>query len=149
MQPRDIAHQVIEAVSGDLARCVEVDAVERLHDVRVVRDLEIRDNRLAEALDFDVLRIVFSDRDRRVDDVRDEHHLMQQFFLDLLLFCRQFIDAALVLGDFRLHGLGFFLLSLRHQCADLFRDLIMICSAVLNFDLDLAVLLIQCDDFVD
>ena len=46
MEPRDVAHKIIEAVSGDTSRAVEVDAVEALHDLRVIGDLKIRNDRL-------------------------------------------------------------------------------------------------------
>ncbi len=74
MQAGDVTHQVIETVARNAAGSLEVDAVEGLHDISVVGDLEIRDDRLAEALALDVLGVIFPDRDGRIDDVRDDHH---------------------------------------------------------------------------
>ena len=74
MKSCDIAHQVIETISSYLSGTVQIDAVKFLHNLGVVRDLEIRYNRLAEALDLYVLAVVFTDRNTRINDVRDGHH---------------------------------------------------------------------------
>ena len=76
MQAGDVSHQIIEAVSGHPAGAVQIDAVEGFHDVRMIGHLEIRDHGLAEALQLHVFGIIFADRDRRIDDVRDDHHLL-------------------------------------------------------------------------
>ena len=74
MNSCDVTHQVIESVSGYLSCCIKVDAVETLHNVCVIWNLEIRNNRLAKFLDLYVAAIVFSDWNGRINDVRDGHH---------------------------------------------------------------------------
>ena len=61
MQAGNVAQQVVEAVAGDAACGVKVDAVEALHDVHVVRDRVVGHNGLAEALDLDVMAVVGAD----------------------------------------------------------------------------------------
>ena len=45
-----------------------------LHDIGMIRNLEIRYKRIAEFLDLYVLAVVFTDRYAGIDDVRNGHH---------------------------------------------------------------------------
>src|SRR5699024_599149 len=51
----DIAHQIVEAVSSYSSGALQVDAVEALHDLCMVRNLKVRNYRLTEFLDLYVL----------------------------------------------------------------------------------------------
>ena len=55
MQTRNIAGQVIETVARGLAGRIQIDAIEALHDIDVIRYLKIKSAFLTELLDFDVL----------------------------------------------------------------------------------------------
>ncbi len=85
MQPRDVAEQVVEARAGDAARRVHINAVEALHDLRVVGNFKIGHLRLAEALDFDIAAVVRADGDAGIDDVRDQQHDLVDLLLVLFL----------------------------------------------------------------
>ena len=74
MKACDVAHKVIETVSGNTSCGIKIDAVKAFHDVCVIRNLEIGNNGLTEPLNLNVLGIVFSDGYRRIDDVRYRHH---------------------------------------------------------------------------
>ena len=87
VQPGNIAHQVIEAVTGHLAGSVQINTVKTLHNVRMVRHLKVRHHRLPKALQL--LGLI--------------RHLLAQS-----------------------HAL--FLLALRHQSADLLRQLVAVCT---------------------
>ena len=72
VQPRDVAHQVIEAVAGYTGGSVHIHAVEALHDLRVVGDGEVRGLGLAEALHLYVAAVVRTDGHRLVDHLGDD-----------------------------------------------------------------------------
>ena len=74
MKSCDIAHQVIETISSYLSGTVQIDAVKFLHDLCVVWDLKIRNDRITVLLDFYVLAVIFTDRYRWINDIRDGHH---------------------------------------------------------------------------
>ena len=148
MQARDIALEVIEAVAGGAASGVNVDAVQLLHDVHMIGHLEIRHNRLAEALDLDVLAVVLADRHTRVDDLRDDLHAL----LDLSgVFFLQLLQTRQLLGhlvDLRLGRLSFVLLALLHQAADLLGEHLALIAQAVGLLHGLAVLAIQLDHLV-
>ncbi len=149
MQSRDIAHQIIEAVSGDASGGIQINAGKAFHDLGVVGDRIIRYNGLAVTFYFHVLGIVFPDRDGRIDHLGDDHHLCFDLFFDFLLSGGQFIDPVGILRDLCLDSLGFFLLPLLHEAADLLAELVAVCTQRFHFTLDLAVLAVECDDFID
>ena len=119
MQPGNIPHQVIEAIAAGLAGAVQINTIQPLHDVHMVRHLEIRHLGLAEALQLHILAVVLADGHTVINDVGDHQHPLAdfrlQFFFLLLQGC-QFIRHG---GDLCLYLLGFFLLSLGHQAANL------------------------------
>ena len=67
---------------------VKVESVESFHDFGMIGNLKIRNNRLAISLNFDIFAVVFSDRNRRVDYVRNLHH-------DFGYFCAKFFFLLL------------------------------------------------------
>ena len=149
VQARDIAHEIVEPVTGDPAGGVEVDAVKGLHDLGVVGDLEIRDHGLAEAFDLHVLAVVFSDGNGGVDDVRDRHHDGADLFGELGFLLLQFRKTGGLFGDLLLDGLGLFLLTLRHETADLLRELVPVPAELVGLLHDGAVFGVESDHFVD
>ena len=92
MQSGNIAHQVIETVSGNLSGAVQINAVETLHDLGMVRDLEIRNYRLTESLDLHVLAVILSDGYAGIDDVRDGHHDLQDLLIQLFFLLGQLLQ---------------------------------------------------------
>ena len=72
VEPRNIAHQIVEAAAGHTRRRVHVHAVEPLHDLRVVGDLEVRGLGLAETLYLHVAAVVRTDRHGLVDHLGDD-----------------------------------------------------------------------------
>ena len=148
MQARDVAHQVVEAVAGDAARGVEVDAVEALHDLGVVRHREVRRDRLAETLDFDVLAVVAADRHARVDDVRDRHHDLEDALVELLLLRLRREQLVGLRLDLRLDLLGLVALALAHQRADLLRELVARGAQAVRLLLRLPLFNVQRNHFV-
>ena len=149
VQARDVADEVVEAVAGHAAGAVQVDAAEALHDVGVVRDLEIGHEGLAETFQLDVFRVVLSDGHGGVDDVRDDHHSLQEFFLHADFLGGELVDARGVAGHFRLDLFGLIFLALPHQLADLLGDGLAFGAESFDLGLDLAVALVELQDLVD
>jgi len=145
----NVAHQIIESVSCNFSCCIQIDSVEGLHNVGVIRDFKIRYNRLAEALCFYVLAVIFSDRYGRIDDVRDHHHDLLDFFFYFFFSCRKSLDAGTVNSYLFLYFLSLFSLALAHQCADLFGDFVSFCTKCLYFLFDVTVFFVQLDDFIN
>ena len=72
----------------------------------MIRNLEIRHDGLAEALDFHVLAVILANRHRRVNDVRNDEHPLADFRLQFVFLRRQtlqirkkFQDEKLVMVD--------------------------------------------------
>ena len=149
MQTRDVAHQIIEAVTRNAACSVQIDTVEAFHDLRVVRNREIRNDRLAETLNLDVFAIVFADRHAGVDDIRDRHHDLGDFLGKLLLLCLKLSQTSCILGYFCLYFLCFFLLSLCHQCTNLLGNLVFIGTKLICFCLCGTRLCVQFNHFIN
>ena len=153
VQAGDIAHQIVEAVAGDAARRVKIDAVEGLHDLGVIRDREIGRHGLAEALHLDVAAVVRADRHGIVDDLRDAQHNLADLRLILLL---ELLKLGQTLGlrvDLRLDGLdlvqlGGILLRHAHELADLLGEAVALRAQVGGLADCRAVQLIQLDDLV-
>ena len=154
VQARDVAEQVVEARAGDAARGVHVDAVEALHDLRVVGNFKIGDLRLAEALDLDVAAVVRADGDAGVDNVRNQQHDLVDLLLILLFELFKLGQAVGVRLDGRLDLFGLFelarvLLRLTHQHADLLREGVAAGAQLARLGDGGAVLGVELDDLVD
>ena len=148
MQTRDIAHQIIETVSGNFSGAVQIDAIEFLHDLCMIRNLKSRDDRLTKLLQFYILRIILADRHAGIDHVRDLHHDLLHavsdhcfFFLDLLqLICH---GSDLLFDCFRFVSLSFL-----HQTADLLAHRIALCAQIIHTLLHRTQLTVFDDHFI-
>ena len=154
VQARDIAHEVVKSVAGDAARGVEIDAVKALHDLRVVRDREIRHDGLAEALHLHVAAVVRAERHARVDDLRDGEHDLVDLGLEFLLLLFKLGQTRRLRRDLCLDGLGLFelgrvLFRLPHEHADLFRQAVALSAQIRRLVDGGAVGLVELDHFVD
>ena len=145
----DIAHQIIEAVACNASCAVEVDTIQALHYLAVIRDLKIRNYRLAVAGYFNVLAVVLAYRNRRINDVRNGHHDLL-YLLGKLLF--------LLLKRFKLIGellylslclLSLVLLALSHEAANLLGNAVSVGSEGVAALLSLAELCIQLDNLIN
>ena len=154
VQAGDVAQQVVEAVAGDAACGVKVDAVEALHDVHVVRDGIVGHNGLAEALDLDVMAVVGADGHAGVDHLGDRVHDLLDLGLQLGLLGLQLLQAVslgrdLLLDFLGLGSLGGVFLGLAHQRADLLGQLVAVCAQVAGLTDGGAVLGVKRDDLID
>ena len=154
VQPGDVAQQIIKAHTGDAAGGILVDAVEGLHDIDVVRDLEIGHDGLAEALDLDVMAVVGADGHAGVDHLRDRVHDLLDLGLQLGLLGLQLLQAVslgrdLLLDFLSLGSLGGVFLGLAHQRADLLGQLVAVCAQVAGLTDGGAVLGVKRDDLID
>ena len=148
MQSRNVSHQIVESVSGYFSGSVKIDAVEALHDLRMIRNFKIRYDRLTEFLDLNVAAVVFSDWNARVNDIRDDHHIFGDLFLQFFFFCfklRKTCRIRVYLG-FDCFRFAFFALS--HQCADLFGKLVSARAQIICFLLCSSRFFVKGDHFV-
>ena len=85
VQAGNVSHEIIEAVAGDAACGVHIDAVEALHYLGMIRNIKIGDHWLAKALDFNVCAVIRADGNGGIDDVRNgQHDLMDALCVVLL-----------------------------------------------------------------
>ena len=126
VEPGDVAQQIVEAVAGDPAGGVQIDAVEGLHDLRVVGDGEVGHLGLTEALHLHVAGVVGADGHGGVDDLGDHQHALVDLRLELrppwLLQLRQPVGLLALTWALTASAswqLGGVLLGLAHQHADL------------------------------
>ena len=120
VEPGHVPQQVVEAVSGHTARRVHVDAVQALHDLRMVGDLKVRHNGLTEPLHLHVGAVVGADGHGGVNDIGDHQQQPVELRLQLPLpglQLRQTLGVGLYLGLHRLGllQLGGVLLGLPHE----------------------------------
>ena len=145
----DVAHQIVESVSGNLSCCVKINTVKTLHNVCVIWNLEIRNNRLTKLLNLYVATIVFSDRNGRINDVRDSHHNLGNLFRQFLLLCLKLRQTGCVCSNLSLDSLSLFLLALCHQSTDLLGDLVLVCTKLISLCLCGTCLCIQLNHFIN
>ena len=120
VEPGNIAHQIVKSVAGNPPGGVHVDAVEALHDLRVIGNIELRQLGLAEALDLHIVGVIGADGHGGVDHLRDDHHdlgdLLGQTALHLLQLGQPVgVGLHLGLGLLGLCQLAGVLLGLTHQ----------------------------------
>ena len=63
MKPCNITHQIIKTISGNTTCRIHINTIQALHDLRVVRNLKIRYNRITEPLYFNICTVVRTNRD--------------------------------------------------------------------------------------
>ena len=148
MQSGNIAHEIIEPVTGYTSCSIHINTFKFLHNLCMIRYLKIRYCRLAVFLYFHIFRVIFTNWNRRIDNIRNGHHIL----LDLLtkfIFCFfQFSKTGRISGNFSLLCLRFLLLTLCHQCTDLFGYLIAVSTDLIRFLLCFAHACIQFDHFI-
>ena len=61
MKSCDVAHKIIESVACNASCAVKVDSFKALHNVGMIGNFKIGNNRLAEFFYFNVFAVIFSD----------------------------------------------------------------------------------------
>ena len=153
VQAGNVAQQIVEAVAGNAACSIQVNAVKAFHDVNMVRDGIIRHNRIAKALYFHIAAVVRADGHTGVDHLRDGVHDVADLVLQLGFLGFQLFQAVSLCGHLLLDLLGFgglagVLFSLAHQHANLLGKLVAVGAQGVTLANGGAVLGIQIDDLV-
>ena len=153
VQAGNVAQQIVEAVAGNAACSIQVNAVKAFHDVNMVRDGIIRHNRIAKALYFHIVAVVRADGHTGVNHLRDGVHDVADLVLQLGFLGFQLFQAVSLCGHLLLDLLGFgglagVLFSLAHQHADLLGKLVAVGAQGVTLANGGAVLGIQIDDLV-
>ena len=81
MKTCDISHQIIETVSCNFSRCVKVDTIKTIHDICVIWDFKIRNDRFAEFFDLHVAAVIFSDDRKREELNAIVHPAVREYVL--------------------------------------------------------------------
>ncbi len=119
MKSGDITHQIIEAIACYLACRIQINSVKTAHNVGVIGNLKIRNNRLTKLLDLHIVGIIRSDGNRRIDDIRDHHHIGKHFFGVGLFLLLKLCQTCSKLCHLCLNLLCLFLFALLHESTDL------------------------------
>ena len=77
----NVSHQIVEAISRNFSCCVQINTMETIHDIGMIWDFKIRNNRLTKFFNFYVTGIIFSNRNGWVYDVWNCHHNPGNLFL--------------------------------------------------------------------
>ena len=119
MQPGDIAHQIVKAVSAGFSGAVQIQPAEPFHNIHMIRYLKIRNHRFAKPLYLDIFAVVAADWNRIVDDVGNHQHPLANLFLQLAFLRLQFLQLRADAGHQLFRFFRLFLFALGHQRTDL------------------------------
>ena len=128
MQPCNIAHQIVKSITGNLSCTVHINPAKPLHNLRMVWNFKIRDNWFPVFLDFHIAAVVFSNRHRRIYDIRNSHHILFQLLFHFFFFYGKSFYPVCIFSNLTFQLFCFFLFSLRHQTADLLGNLVLFCA---------------------
>ena len=149
MNSCNISHQIIETISGNFSGCVKVNTIKTLHNICMIWNFEIRNYRLTELFNLYIAAVIFSNRNRWINDVWNCHHNLCNLFRQFLLLCLKFAKTCCIGCNLCLNFLSFFLLSLCHQSTDLLGNFIFICTKLICLRLCCTSLCIQLDYFIN
>ena len=148
MQPCNISHQIIKSVSCHFPGTVQINAVKAFHNLRMIGNLKIRNSRLAVFLNLHIFTVILSDRNTRINDVRNGHHDLRYLFVQLLFLCRKLFQTCRICSDLFFHFFCFLFFALSHQSADLFGKFVSSCTKLICFLLRSPSLCIQTDHLI-
>ncbi len=115
----------------------------------MIWNFEVRHYRFTEALNFNILRIIFSNRNRRINDVRNHHHSLLDFILKLFLALFQILEFLLKILYLLLGCFSLVLLAFSHQKSDFLGDPIAVAAKCIAFCLCITELLVEFSNFIN
>ncbi len=148
VKPCNISHEIIKSVSCHPAGTVQINAAETLHDLRMVGNLKIRNDRLSVFLDFHIFTVIFSDGYAGINDVRNRHHDFRHLFVQFLFLNRKLLQTGSIRCHLFFYLFRFVSFSLAHQSADLLGELIPLRAQLVRLLLSGPSLRIQADDLI-
>ena len=148
VKPCNIPHKIVKSVSCYFPGTVQIKTVETLHDFRVVRNFKIRNYRLTVFLNLYIFRIIFANRHRWVNNIRNGHHYGFDFFFYFSLLSRQTLYGFSIGCNFLFYLLCLFFPAFLHKTANHFGDFISFCSQSFHFFFNVTIPFIQLNDFV-
>ena len=148
MEAGNVPGQIVKAVACHAARTVQVQSVQPLHYLGVIRYLKIRNLRLAEALQLDIAGVILADGYSLVNYIGDHQHDGADAFFQLLFLFFQFGQAGASGGDLLLYGVGLLALALSHERAYLLGETVAVCPKIVRLAYGGAVLPVQLNDLV-
>ena len=133
MKSCNIAHQIIETVSGNSSCCIKIQSVKAFHYICMIRNLKIGNNRLSEFFDLYIACIILSYRNRGINDIGDNHHDLCDLFLEFFFHRLKLCKSLCKFCHFLLYSLCLFFLSLSHKSSDFLGDLVSLISQIIGF----------------
>ena len=149
VQSGNITAQEVETVAGCVAGAVQINAVQAFHDINMVRNFPFRNNRITELLNFNVLGVIVADRNSRVNDVRDDHHAVLDFFFEFSFLGFQGFQFSTIFLNLGLDLFGFFLQAFAHQAADFLGEFVALASQSVRSCLGFAEFLVELRHFIN
>ena len=128
MKSCNISHQIIESISCHSSGTVKINTIETLHNLGMIRNFKIRNYRLTVSLYLYVLSIILSNRNARINDVRNGHHDLGYFLIQFFFFYRQFFQFFGISCNLFFYRFCLFLFALTHQSTNLFGNFVLLTS---------------------
>ena len=128
MKPCNIAHKIVETVARNSAGSLHINAVESLHNIGVIRNLKIGNERFAESLNLNIFAVVLADGNRLVDDIRYHHHALCNLCTEFCFTLCKFVKFLSLSGNLLFNFFRLVSFALCHQSTDLLRNLVSVCS---------------------
>ena len=149
VQPCNISAQIIEAIAAGLSCSIQINTMQFLHNINMIRNREIGNNRFSKAFYFYIFAVVSADRYRWINEVWNLHHgfpnLAFQLCFQLLLFFQLCANCS----NLCLYSFGFFLFALSHEAANLLAERLSLPTQRIALYLGFPVLLIHGNNFID
>ena len=143
MQTGYITLEVIEAVAAGTAGAVQINAVQALHNIYMIGDLIVGNQRLAELFQLHIFAVVLTDRHRGIDHLRNDHHSLLDLGFQLGFQSFQLFHLLTHGSGTGLYFLSLVLLALSHQAADLLGERVAFTAQAVCLGLCLTVLLVE------
>ena len=149
MKSCNISHQIVKAITCNTSCTVQINSVKAFHNICMIWNFKIRNYWFTEFFNFNIFTVVFTNRYRRINDVRDNHHIFKKLFFYFFFSCRKFINTCTGCSNLFLNFFCFITFSLCHQRTDLFGSFISFCSQSFNFLFDLSVFFVQFNNLIN
>ncbi len=149
MEPCNITHKVVETIARNSAGSLHINAVESLHNIGVIRNLKIRNERFAESLNLNIFAVILADGNRLVNDVRYHHHTLCNLCTEFCFTLGKLVKFLRLSGNLLFNFFCLVSLALCHQSTDLLRNLVSVCSEFIRSCNNFSAFIVKFDYLVN
>ena len=114
MQSGNITHQIIEAIACYTSRCIHIDSMKFFHNFCMVGNFKIRYYRFTIFLYFHIFTIIFTNRNRWINNIRNNHHILLDLIPKFTFLCFQIRKTCSISCHFCFLCFCFFSFTLSH-----------------------------------